>query len=162
MRFVRFIGIEELDVLIKTGKVKPVKGRRDCLYFFPAEGEMCDGWGTEFHTVEYRYEYVSGIVSDYYIDDRRICIVLNLDIEKTGLEQVVETYADPEGSFWDTIGVVEYHSKKGYEIEDVVSVDIFQQKLAMSFLSLEKHFDNLLECKKWLSEIGIMIEKGKI
>lgn len=155
MRFVRFIGIEELDVLLTTGDVKPIKERRDCLYFFPSQGEKCKGWGCDYHSVPYRYEYVSGIVSDYHSDDGRRCIVLNLEMEEDDLEQDFATYANPEGSFWDTMSVLEYHSKHGYNIGDVLSVDIFKEPWGSFGLEHEKHFDSLHECKEWLNAIGI-------
>ena len=155
MKFIRFISIRELEALLEDGKIKPIKGNRECLYFFPAQGEESSVHGTVYHSVSYRFEYVSGVVAEISSDDYRRCIVLNLEMDEDKLEPAVLPYADPEGSFWETIGVLEYHKKDGYKISDVVSVDIYKQPSFSFGLVEEKHFDDLKECYEWISSMGL-------
>lgn len=149
MNLIRFVGLEEIEVLLKDGKVLPIKPKRDCIYFFPKE---CEG-----HSIPYRLEYISGIVSDYFVPNRIdghqwLFICLNIDLAKKALEESYKTYADPEGSFFDTILVQEYHRKEGYSKDDVESVDIWGYDNPWGVGDLIQHFESLEEAREWMKQ----------
>ena len=146
MKLIRFVGIEELDALLLDRKIAPIKPRRDCLYFFP--NEDIDGI-YECLSIPYRLQYLTGIVAEHNAGDERLFICFNIELNAKKLEYCNETYADPEGSFFDTMLVGEYHSKNGYKIGDVKSIDIWEDEYFWDFKCI-KHFDDLRECSMWL------------
>lgn len=150
MRFIRFVSIEEIETLLKDGKVLPIKPRRDCLYFFPLDN---DGG-----SIPYRLQYLSGVVEEYdaHIEDRKTLwffVCLNLELDETKLKRECRSYADPEGSWFDTIGVEEYHGKDGYRIEDVKSVDIWGYDDPFGWAKLIKHFDDVGEARTFVKDL---------
>ena len=140
----RFIGLSELEALVTEGIVSPSKSNgRDRLYF----------WDSEEHTSPaYQLEYLSGIVGE--IDSsktewRFFCLV-SCDIPEDRFEKAYRTYADPEGSFWDTICQDELHLYGAYRKEDVKSVmlyvdDRFGFKEDKSFDTIEDAYRFLIE-----------------
>lgn len=118
MKVHRFIGLSELEAIAEKGKVEPLK-EGGCLYFF-SEDDV-------FHeSPEYELEYCSGIVGDMKIDGvSRLFCMIELNLPRKRLVKEIRTYADPEGSFWDTIGVEEYHLYGAYAAADIRRVVLF-------------------------------------
>ncbi|MBO6031764.1 MAG: hypothetical protein J6Q22_09845 [Prevotella sp.] len=138
----RFIGITEIEALLNSGVVNPLaENKRDRLYF----------WDSEEHTSPaYQLEYLLGIVGEIKSSKtewRFFCLV-SCDISEDRFEKAYRTYADPEGSFWDTICLEELHLYGAYRKEDVKSVrlyvdDRFGFKEDKSFDTIEDAYEFL-------------------
>ncbi len=115
----RFIGLSELEALVTEGIVSPSKSNgMDRLYF----------WDSEEHTSPaYQLEYLFGIVGEIKsikTEWRFYCLV-SCDIPKYRFKKAYRTYADPEGSYWDTICQEELHLYGAYRKEDVKTVTLY-------------------------------------
>lgn len=112
MKLYRFVGKNELKALRKDKKVYNHTIFRD-------KGHKTDSVGFCFfefedeYDVEYAYEYMSGIVSEY--------AVVVVDINKNRLKEGYGTYADPYGSWHETFLKEEYSTIE-YEANEVVGV----------------------------------------
>ena len=140
----RFIGISELEDLVTEGIVNPSKSNgRDRFYF----------WDSEEHTSpEYQLEYLSGIVGEIKSSKtewRFFCLV-SCDIPDDRFEKAYRTYADPEGSFFDTIGQEELHLYGSYRKEDVRSVRLYVDD-RFGFKE-DKSFDTINDAYLFLKE----------
>lgn len=140
MKLHRFIGLSELKALAENGKVAPQE-TGECLYFFNEDDVY-------HHSPAYELEYLSGIVGDMKIDGiSRLFCMIELYLPKKRLVKEIRTYADPEGSFWDTIGVDEYHLYGAYAASDIRRVVLFADEgevTAMAeFKAIEEAYDYL-------------------
>lgn len=115
----RFVGLSEIEALVKDGFVRPLPehGRR-CLYFFDSN---------EHASPDYQLEYLSGIVGEIYLKktEQHIYCLINCEIEDEKFLRACGTYADPEGSFWATIGVEELHLFGKYKKDEVKTITIY-------------------------------------
>ena len=156
MNLIRFVGIEELENLLEQKQVRPLKPRRDCLYFFPAYDEPVpeyEGRGAENQTIYYRLSYLTGIIEEYHTEILgSIYLCLNLDIPHTRLKPAWEMYADPDGSWFARISCLEYHAENGYDLKNVKSIDVWQDDSFLCFKPV-KNFGNIEECIVWLKEV---------
>lgn len=142
MKVHRFIGLSEIQALLRDGIVKPLQenGRR-CLYFFDSE---------EHPSPAYQLEYVSGIVGELESDSnnyRYFCLI-RCDIPEKHFVKSVEPYADPEGGWFDKIGVEELHLFGEYRKEAVKAVELyidhyFQYKMHSSYNTVEEAYEFL-------------------
>lgn len=142
MKVHRFIGLSEIQALIQEEVVRPLpENGRDRLYF----------WDSEEHTrPAYQLEYLLGIVGEIESSKtewRFFCLV-SCDISEDRFEKAYRTYADPEGSYWDTICLEELHLYGAYRKEDVKSVrlyvdDRFGFKEDKSFDTIEDAYEFL-------------------
>ena len=160
MKLIRIVGISELNALVKDGCVYPIKDRK-CLYFFPARNERIKEYkgDAEWQEVPYRLLYLAGIVSSYYTSKLsgkfiRFFICLNLEIYKKRLQPSWETYADPYGSFFDTITNCEFHLTDGYDRAAVKSIDIYAEAALFEYADKIKTFTDIEEAKKWIEDLG--------
>lgn len=119
----RFIGLSELKAICSYGIVKPLDGKRTCLYFFPNEGDY-------HYSREYELEYLSGVVSDIEIENTtRVFCCIYINIPKRKLIKEILPYADPEGSWFSRIYCEEYHLFGSYSKADIKSIVLFADKL---------------------------------
>ena len=140
----RLLGNAELVALVTERIVSPSKSNgRDRLYF----------WDSEEHTSpEYQLVYLSGIVGEIESSKtewRFFCLV-SCDIPEGRFEKAYGTYADPEGSFWDTIGQEELHLYGAYRKEDVRSVRLYVDD-RFGFKE-DKSFDTIDDAYRFLNE----------
>lgn len=156
MRVHRFIGLSELEAICKEGFVKPLEGKRTCLYFFPDEG-------CYHHSREYELEYVSGLVGDIEIENStRVFCCIFLDIPKKNLVWEIMPYADPDGGWYSRISCDEYHLFGSYSADDITRVVIYADKLTMEEMAEFRRVDEAYEflkgkgCKEfdWNNVIG--------
>ena len=121
----RFIGMSEIEALVNEGFVEPLEEnvnrwrcRQKCLFFFDSDKHECPS---------YQLEYLSGVVGEIYSHKRKeryFCLVL-CDIPEERFENKCESYADPEGGWFDTICVDELHLFGEYRKESIKSVTIY-------------------------------------
>lgn len=115
----RFIGLSEIEALLKDGVVNPLaENKRDCLYFFDSDEHECPS---------YQLEYLYGIVGEMFSHktDDRFFFLIQCDIPEERFKVVCERYADPDGSWFDTIGVYELHLHGSYRKNDVKTVTLY-------------------------------------
>ena len=115
----RFIGLSEIEALLNDGVVKPLaENKRDCLYFFDSDEHGCPC---------YQLEYLHGIVGEMFSHktDDRFYFLIHCDIPEKRFKVVCERYADPYGSWFDTIGENELHLHGSYLKKDVKSVTLY-------------------------------------
>lgn len=117
MKFFRFIGKEEFDLLMNGEMIVPLKNSSkgntslsgEHLYFFECFG--LDEKGSKLK-IEYHYEFSVGVVGDY--------AVVVIDKENYN-EDGFGTYSDPNGDCLDTINVDEF-GIESYSLENVISI----------------------------------------
>lgn len=146
----RFIGMSEIEALVNEGFVEPLEEnvnqwrcREKCLFFFDSDKHECPS---------YQLEYLSGIVGEVYShkrEERFFCLIL-CDIPEDRFQKECETYADPEGSFFATIGVDELHLFGAYRKEDVKGVRLYTD--AGWGYSLHSSYDTIEDAYKFLNE----------
>lgn len=139
MQLIRFVGREELVALNEEGKILPKNihnafsdgAGKEVIYTFPL---------MEYTTPKNRLDYLTGIVTanSYNEDGGDYYICLFLDIPDTEIEEGYGTYADPYGSFFDTISEKECYIKQ-YTREQVFKVEIYYE--AKSSFSFKKVYE---------------------
>jgi len=138
MKVIRFIGSTELVALARDGQVSPRhdmwvspfgngnKKDKPCLWFFPYDN---DSYAYGMHSPEYRLQYIHGIVADedYILNGKstQFYICLHLDITSKDFAVDTQSYADPEGSFYDRIYVDELLLHRPYKKSEVRKVEIY-------------------------------------
>ena len=151
MKVIRFIGLNELEVLVSEGKVKPihetwsncfgmgVKKNQPVLWFFPFVSDdefkrriLKNKSGFKFSELDspwYRLSYVSGIVASVPAnidgENESLSVCIHLDIPKKDLVEDEQTYADPEGGFYSTMIVTEYLLHRPYLATEVEKVELY-------------------------------------
>jgi hypothetical protein len=112
MKLFRFVGEQELKKLLRGERIVPInshKGRRttfhdqNVIFFF----EMSLG-------IKYAFEFVSGIVDTYAV------VAVEHPFPKRGYG----TYADPYGSFFDTMQVDEF-ALSSYSTHNLIDWRLF-------------------------------------
>jgi len=143
MKFVRFIGEQELEALLQDGKVQPLhKTWSNCLGYGVAKSEPClwifpeqtgDYEYCQNDTPEDRLMYCGGIVTDttFKLNNKdkygNIAVHLDLPDNDDSIVRDIQEYADPYGSYYDTMDVVEYNLKRPYLLSEVVGLDMYYQ-----------------------------------
>lgn len=138
MRVVRFIGSTELIAVARDGQVSPLhnmwvshfgnvnKKGKPCLWFFPYANPS---YAYGIHSPEYRLKYLYGIVADekHILNGKstNFFICLHLDITRKDLTVDTQSYADPEGNFFDKIYVDELLLHRPYQKSEVRKVEIY-------------------------------------
>ena len=138
----RFIGLSEIEALLNDGVVNPLeKNKRDCLYFFDSNEHECPS---------YQLEYLYGVVGEIYSHNQRerYFFLIHCDIPEDRFQVVCETYADPEGSWFATIGVEELHLFGEYRKESVKAIELYTDhyfgfKLHSSYDTIEEAYEFL-------------------
>ena len=138
----RFIGLSEIEVLLNDGVVNSLaENNRNCLYFFDSDEHGCPG---------YQLEYLSGIVGEMFSHktNDRFFFLIHCDIPEKCFKVIFERYADPEGSWFATIGVDELHLHGSYRKKDVKAVtlytdDNFGFKRHSSYNTIEEAYEFL-------------------
>lgn len=148
MKVIRFIGIDELKNLLRDGEVCPLHNKwqsimgngvvkdRPVLWFFPfvsdedfKKNSHRDWSNRELDSPFDRLSYCIGIVTNTWatIDGERkaITICLHLDLPKKDLQEDVQLYADPEGSYYDRTSVREYLLSRPYKASEVEMVELY-------------------------------------
>lgn len=143
MKFVRFIGEQELATLLRDGEVSPIHktwsnflgygvAKSDkCIWLFPEHSQDYNYCGND--TPEDRLMYCSGIVTDmtFKLDgkdrDGNLAVHLSLPDNEDFLVRDIQSYADPYGSYFATMDVVEYNLKRPYLLSEVVGLDMYYQ-----------------------------------
>lgn len=103
MKLFRFMSKKEFDVLMKGDKLinnKIHTGYTNSVVFCFMEGDTDDA--------EYSYQFLCGIVSD------EVCVIFETDKKLT---KSWGRYANPYGSFFDTMTETEYCTNE-YDLED--------------------------------------------
>ena len=138
MKVIRFIGSSELIAVARDGQVSPIHNGwvshfgtgnqkdKPCLWFFPYDN---DSYAYGFHSPEYRLQYLHGIVAEenHILNGKAtdFYICLHLDLPKKDLTIDTQRYADPEGSYFDTIHVDEFLLHRPYQKSEVRKVEIY-------------------------------------
>lgn len=143
----RFIGISEIEALLNDGVVKPLaENKRDCLYFFDSDEHECPC---------YQLEYLFGIVGEMFSHktDDRFYFLIHCDIPEKRFKVVCERYADPDGSWFETIGVDELHLHGSYRRKDVKSVTLYTDH----YFGFKQHssYDTIEEAYEFLKSMDV-------
>lgn len=142
MKLRRFISKEELDVLVREGEVKPIK---NMCYFFDVNESHC-------FDVDYQIEYVSGVVGMIDNKERSMYIVLDISLPKKSLKPKLMSWADPYGSFFDTILVNEFRNKTGYKLFDVKKVTVWGKDYGTDSCYTIRKTGTVQEVRDWIEE----------
>ena len=143
----RLIGLSEIEALLKDGVVNPLaENNRDCLYFFDSDEHGCPS---------YQLEYLHGIVGEMFLHktDDRFYFLIHCDIPEKRFKVVCERYADPEGSWFETIGVDELHLHGSYRRKDVKSVTLYTDH----YFGFKQHssYDTIEEAYEFLKSMDV-------
>ena len=144
----RFIGLSEIEALLKDGVVNPLaENQRDCLYFWDSEKHDCPS---------YQLEYLFGIVGEIRSDKieygRFFCLV-SCDIPEGRFKKKYMTYADPYGDWFDTILEDELHLHGSYRKKDVKTVTLY----ADDKFGFKQHssYDTIEEAYEFLESMDV-------
>lgn len=143
----RFIGLSEIEALLKDGVVNPLaENNRDCLYFFDSDEHGCPS---------YQLEYLHGIVGEMFLHntDDRFYFLIHCDIPEKRFKVVCERYVDPDGSWFETIGVDELHLHGSYRSKDVKSVTLYTDH----YFGFKQHssYDTIEEAYEFLKSMDV-------
>ena len=152
MKVIRFVGIGELESLVKNGNIEPLhcvwhggywtgnKKAKPVLWFFPFASdedvrlnrkpyvsyrELAHGLDSPLD----RLRYVSGVVDDVQVAEgdniRYVSICLHLNLPRKLLVRDSIEYADPEGAFFDRTLVDEFLLYSPYSTSAVRGVELY-------------------------------------
>ena len=116
MKLRRWVSLEELKTLVNTGEVKP---KEKYCYFFDLQECYCNN-------VKEQLSYISGVVGEYKTKNGTYFISLDINLPKRNLIDKFMRWADPYGSFWDTIYVMEKRNKTGYTLANVEKAKVYK------------------------------------